>query len=192
MRYVKTFENFNHSEYVTEGILSNVMTWMKEKVANPIIDYLKNWKNPEIIKGAEIAKEFIEKQAKSIEDVVKLLTSLGKEKLQMLADKLKSFSGDESNLDKGLVNAAEQATEAKNESTKETMGKVLEFLGLGSKILGTAFSAAMTLFCALGLLIPAVTGAPFILLGACATVAIFIVSRAIERLGKKMQSGESE
>lgn len=193
MKYVKTFESFNSNEYLTEGILGNVFNWMKEKVANPIIDAVKNWKSPSIAKGAEIAKGFIEKNTKMIEDAITALVALGKEKLQMLGEKLKSFSGDEATLDKSLVKAATQATEVKNESKlSNTIGQVLEFLGLGAKVIGTGIAAVMTLFCALGLLIPSITGAPFILLGACATVAIFLISRAIQKLGKKMQTPEEE
>ena len=101
MKYVKTFESFNSNEYLTEGILGNVFNWMKEKVANPIIDAVKNCKSPSI---AEIAKGFIEKNTKMIEDAITALVALGKEKLQMLGEKLKSFSGDEATLDEEVVN----------------------------------------------------------------------------------------
>ena len=78
MKYVKTFESFNSNEYLTEGILGNVFNWMKEKLANPIIDAVKNWKSPSIAKGAEIAKGFIEKNTKMIEDVIRAIQKLGK------------------------------------------------------------------------------------------------------------------
>ena len=184
MKYVKKFENFNSPEYLAEGVLSNVVNWMKQKITNPIINYVKNWKSPSIAKGAEFAKQFIEKNADLVKNATDAFSKMGKDKLQKISEKLKSFTGDVDTIDKSLVKTASQAVESKNESKSSVVNGILAFFGLSIELITASIVSPIlllfsTLLSSILLILSVGVDIVFIYIGAVATVLFYVVGIAI-------------
>lgn len=189
MRYIKTFESFDHN-ITNEGWL-----WGEGSIWSKMGNWISNWKNKKMAEGAEAFKVWAEKNPEKVEEMKSKLKpefdKLSDEDKEELVSKLESYKGEEPPAD--VVEAAEEVAkvEEKLKSCKEgsriyesnslilekaelTLGKkILSWLGLSMRYIGIISMAlsflaylSSAIFAAAGMYTAAVALGPWVILGA--------------------------
>jgi hypothetical protein len=189
MKYIKTFESFDHN-ITNEGWL-----WGEGSIWSKIGNWISNWKNKKMAEGAEAFNAWAEKNPEKIEEMkVKLkpeFDKLSDKDKEELVSKLENYKGEEPPAD--VVEAAEEVAKVEEklkrckegtriyesnslilEEAELSLGrKILKWLGLGMQYLGmftiamsfiTYFATAM--FAAAGISAVAIAVGPWLILGA--------------------------
>jgi hypothetical protein len=189
MKYIKTFESFDHN-ITNEGWL-----WGEGSIWSKIGNWISNWKNKKMAEGAEAFNAWAEKNPEKIEEMKAKLKpefdKLSDKDKEELVSKLENYKGEEPPAD--VVEAAAEVAKVEEklkrckegtkiyesnslilEKVELSLGrKILKWLGLGMQYLGmfmiamafiTYFATAM--FAAAGIVAVAAAVGPWLILGA--------------------------
>ena len=191
MRYIKTFESFDHN-ITNEGWL-----WGEGSIWSKMGNWISNWKNKKMAEGAEAFKVWAEKNPEKIEEMKAEakpeFDKLSDEEKQELVTKLENYKGEEPPAD--VIEAAEEVAKVEErlsnykkgtriyeshcmilEAAELSLGrKILKWLGLGmtyggliSLIIGAISYATTAILAASGLLVgvlAAIPALPYIITG---------------------------
>ena len=191
MRYIKTFESFDHN-ITNEGWL-----WGEGSIWSKMGNWISNWKNKKMAEGAEAFKVWAEKNPEKIEEMKAEakpeFDKLSDEEKQELVTKLENYKGEEPPAD--VIEAAEEVAKVEErlsnykkgtriyeshcmilEAAELSLGRrILKWLGLGmtyggliSLIIGAISYATTAILAASGLLVgvlAAIPALPYIIAG---------------------------
>jgi magnesium-transporting ATPase (P-type) len=119
MKYIKTYESFS----VNENWLSNAWNWIKEK--------LSGWFNKltgDVKKGAEYAMNWIKENSEMMEDVTQKLKQQDNSAIMKLWNWVKSFTGNEQQLQPILNESVEEESNSLLEKIARISGASLSLL----------------------------------------------------------------